>query len=51
MGAMNNRMPIDAARPVTMKFETRIRPPKEAWDRIRPKGHRDLRQGAIPLPA
>jgi 2,5-furandicarboxylate decarboxylase 1 len=34
-GPMNTKMVIDATRPATMKFETRIRPPKEAWDRIR----------------
>ena len=26
---------IDATRPATLPFETRIVPPKEAWDRIR----------------
>ena len=30
-----------APRPATMKFETRIRPPKEAWDRIRLEDYLD----------
>jgi len=34
-GPMNTKMVIDATRPVTMPFAERIRPPKEAWDRIR----------------
>ncbi len=34
-GPMNTKMVIDATRPVTLPFADRIRPPKEAWDRIR----------------
>jgi UbiD family decarboxylase len=34
-GPMNTKMVIDATRPVTMPFAERIRPPKEAWERIR----------------
>ena len=34
-GPMNTKMVIDATRPVTIPFAERIRPPKEAWDRIR----------------
>lgn len=34
-GPMNTKMIIDATRPVTMPFADRIRPPKEAWERIR----------------
>jgi 2,5-furandicarboxylate decarboxylase 1 len=34
-GPMNTKMIIDATRPATLAFAERIRPPKEAWDRIR----------------
>ena len=34
-GPMNTKVIIDATRPATLPFETRIVPPKEAWDRIR----------------
>lgn len=34
-GPMNTKMIIDATRPVTIPFAERIRPPKEAWDRIK----------------
>jgi len=34
-GPMNTKLVIDATRPVTMPFADRIRPPKEAWERIR----------------
>ncbi len=34
-GPMNSKMIIDATRPATMPFATRIRPHKETWDRIR----------------
>jgi 2,5-furandicarboxylate decarboxylase 1 len=34
-GPMNTKMIIDATRPVSRPFENRIRPPAEAWDRIR----------------
>ena len=34
-GPMNTKLIIDATRPVTMPFETRIRPHQETWDRIR----------------
>lgn len=34
-GPMNTKIVIDATRPVTMPFAERIRPPKEAWDRVR----------------
>ncbi|NQU72173.1 MAG: UbiD family decarboxylase [Rhodospirillales bacterium] len=34
-GPMNSKMIIDATRPATLPFATRIRPHKETWDRIR----------------
>ncbi len=34
-GPMNTKMVIDATRPATLPFATRIRPPKDVWDRIR----------------
>lgn len=34
-GPMNTKMVIDATRPATLPFATRIRPHKETWDRIR----------------
>lgn len=34
-GPMNTKVIIDATRPATLPFETRIVPPKEAWDRIK----------------
>ena len=34
-GPMNTKMVIDATRPATLPFADRIRPPKEAWERIR----------------
>ncbi len=33
-GPMNTKMVIDATRPATLPFATRIRPHKETWDRI-----------------
>lgn len=41
-GPMNTKLVIDATRPATMKFETRIRPPQAAWDRIRLEDYLDL---------
>jgi len=34
-GPMNTKMVIDATRPATLPFATRIRPHQETWDRIR----------------
>ena len=34
-GPMNTKMVIDATRPATLPFETRIRPPRDVWERIR----------------
>ncbi len=34
-GPMNPKMIIDATRPATLPFAERIRPPREAWERIR----------------
>jgi 2,5-furandicarboxylate decarboxylase 1 len=34
-GPMNTKVIIDATRPATLPFETRIVPPQEAWNRIR----------------
>ena len=34
-GPMQTKMIIDATRPVTLPCAERMRPPKEAWDRIR----------------
>ncbi len=34
-GPMNTKLIVDATRPVTVPFETRIRPHQETWDRIR----------------
>ena len=34
-GPMNTKVIIDATRPATLPFETRIVPPQEAWDRIK----------------
>ena len=34
-GPMQTKLIIDATRPVTLPFAERIRPPREAWDRIR----------------
>ncbi len=34
-GPMQTKLIIDATRPVTLPFAERIRPPQEAWDRIR----------------
>ena len=34
-GPMNTKMIIDATRPATLPFATRIRPHRETWDRIR----------------
>jgi len=34
-GPMNTKVIIDATRPATLPFETRIVPPKDVWDRIK----------------
>ena len=34
-GPMNTKLIIDATRPATLPFAERIRPPKEAWERVR----------------
>jgi 2,5-furandicarboxylate decarboxylase 1 len=34
-GSMNSKLIIDATRPVTLPFAERIKPPQEAWNRIR----------------
>lgn len=34
-GPMNTKMVLDATRPATLPFATRIRPPKDVWDRMR----------------
>jgi len=34
-GPMNTKVIIDATRPATLPFETRIVPPKDVWERIR----------------
>ncbi len=40
-GPMNTKMVIDATRPATPGFPDRIRPPQEAWDRIRLEDYLD----------
>jgi 2,5-furandicarboxylate decarboxylase 1 len=40
-GPMNTKLVIDATRPATMPFETRIRPHQETWDRIRLEDYLD----------
>lgn len=34
-GSMNSKLIIDATRPATLGFAERIRPPRDAWERIR----------------
>lgn len=40
-GPMNTKMIIDATRPATLPFATRIRPPKDVWERIRLEDYLD----------
>jgi 2,5-furandicarboxylate decarboxylase 1 len=41
-GNMNTKMIFDATKPATLPFEERIRPPKEAWERIRLEDYLDM---------
>jgi 3-polyprenyl-4-hydroxybenzoate decarboxylase len=40
-GPMNTKVIIDATRPATLHFEEPIKPPKEAWDRIKLEDYLD----------
>jgi UbiD family decarboxylase len=40
-GPMNTKVIIDATRPATLPFEEAIKPPQEAWNRIRLEDYLD----------